>query len=63
MSMKNSNDTIGNRPATFRLVAQCLKQLRQSKPQETSSIESKYAKNNIALISNEFGLNPFKFTV
>jgi len=25
--MKNSNDTIGNQPATFRFVAQCLNQL------------------------------------
>ena len=28
MSMKNSNDTVGNRTRDFRLVAQCLNQLR-----------------------------------
>jgi hypothetical protein len=30
--MKNSNDTIGNRTCTFRLVAQCLIQLRYRVP-------------------------------
>ena len=32
MSMENSNDTIENRTATFRLVAQCLNQLRHRVP-------------------------------
>ena len=33
MSMKYSSDTIGNRTATFRLLAQCLNQLRHRVPQ------------------------------
>jgi hypothetical protein len=30
--MENSSDCIGNEPATFQLVAQCLNQLRPSIP-------------------------------
>jgi hypothetical protein len=39
MAMKNSNDTVGNRHATFLHIAQCLNQLRHRFPRCTFLVQ------------------------